>query len=131
MTRSTKISESEWEVMSVIWRDSPITAQRVIDSLGHASWSPKTIKTLLSRLVKKGILGFETEANRYLYFPLVDRDSAVREEASGFVDRVFGGDLRATLLHFAQKVDLSSEEVERLRGLLDEEAGLDSEEEGS
>lgn len=49
-----KISDSEWEVMRVIWTQESTTAQEIIDILGQTmDWKPATIKTLLGRLVKK------------------------------------------------------------------------------
>lgn len=129
MAKPVKISDAEWEVMNVLWEKAPRSSHRVVEALGHKEWSPKTVKSLLSRLVKKGAVGFETEANRYLYFPRVARDQTVLEEARSFMQRVFGGDASATVLHFVQNAELSQDEVARLRRLLDER--LDDDEPGS
>ncbi len=48
------ISESEWEIMTVLWEEAPLTANDVISTLQERTdWKPKTIRTLLDRLVKK------------------------------------------------------------------------------
>lgn len=53
-TTPIKISDSEWEVMRVVWTQESTTAQSIIDILGQTmDWKPATIKTLLGRLVKK------------------------------------------------------------------------------
>ena len=49
-----QISEAEYEVMKVIWRDAPVSTNEVTDKLTRTTaWSPKTIQTMLKRLVSK------------------------------------------------------------------------------
>jgi BlaI family transcriptional regulator, penicillinase repressor len=118
-TRGSGISEAEWTVMEVLWRDSPLTSREVVDRLaGETDWSPKTVKTLLGRLVRKQALGYEEHGNRYLYMPRLRRREAVRAEGRSFVERVFGGAPEAALLHFARQVDLPEGELDELRRLL-------------
>lgn len=123
MTTTSKgsgISEAEWTVMEVLWQESPLTSREVVERLaGETDWSPKTVKTLLGRLVKKEALSYEEHGNRYLYVPRVSRRDAVRQEGRSFVERVFGGAPEAALLHFARQVELPEGEMEELRRLLD------------
>lgn len=116
------ISEAEWEVMRVLWQagKNPMTAQEIVDELApRKQWSPRTVKTMLSRLVKKGALGFKAEGKRYLYFAKVSQEQCVREESRSFIDRVFGGSAAPMLNYFVQNARLSEEEKEELRKLLD------------
>lgn len=123
MTKLPKISDAEWMVMQVLWADSPRTANDVVEALGkRCGWSPRTIKTMLNRLVRKRALSFETEGKRYLYRPAVSREACVRDESRSFVDRVFGGKVGPVLAHFVEDAKLSPEEIEQLRRLLDEKA---------
>lgn len=121
MAKPPQISDAEWEVMTVLWdADSPRTASEVAESLSERkSWHPKTVKTLLSRLVRKGALRFREEGNRYLYRPAFGRERYVAAESRSFIDRVFGGDAAPMLLHFMQTSQLTESEVEELRALLD------------
>lgn len=123
-TDGSGISDAEWEVMEVLWAEAPLTSREVVERLaGVTDWSPKTIKTLLGRLVHKGALTYEEQGNRYLYSPAVARKDAIRAEGRSFVERVFGGDAALALLHFARQVDLPAEEVEELRRLLEGREG--------
>jgi BlaI family penicillinase repressor len=116
------ISDAEWRVMEVLWERSPLTSREVADLLAASTgWSPKTVKTLLGRLVKKGALGYEEVGNRYLYAPRVSHRDAVRAEGRTFVDKIFDGDASSALLHFARQVELPREEIEELRRLLEKE----------
>lgn len=121
MAKLPTISDAEWHVMQVAWEAvAPVTAGDVVDVVAaRQKWNPRTVKTLLNRLVKKGALGFEAEGNRYRYFPKVTRDACVRSESRFFLDRVFGGAAGPMLAHFVSEAPLTDDEVRALRQLLD------------
>ena len=53
MRQRISISESEWQVMKVLWGEAPRTLPEILDSLRDTGWSKTTIQTYLARLVKK------------------------------------------------------------------------------
>jgi BlaI family penicillinase repressor len=122
MTDPPSISDAEWEVMNVLWSTSPLVASEIVQQLaapaGSRGWSPRTVKTMLNRLVKKGALTFETQGKRYLYQPAVRREQCVRAESRSFLSRVFDGAVGPMLVHFATHADLSPQEVEQLQRIL-------------
>jgi BlaI family penicillinase repressor len=121
-----RISEAEWDVMRVVWERHPVTAATVAREVrSRRDWSVRTVKTLLSRLVRKGALDYEVDGKRYLYRPLVEREDCARAESRSFLDRVFGGAVRPALVHLVREADLSTEESTELLRLLDAE-GEDS-----
>ena len=121
MPKTPAISDAEWEIMNVLWDDAPRTATDVADALkDRVTWNTNTVKTLLGRLVKKGVVRFKPEGNRYLYSPALPRERYVRQESASFLDRVFGGDASPMLAHFVRNADLSDEQIEELRRILDE-----------
>ena len=68
------ISEAEWEVMRVVWSNRDTTSKFVIDTLGdEKSWTPSTIKTLLSRLVEKGFLDTKKQGINFYILLIVLR----------------------------------------------------------
>ena len=116
-----RISESEWQVMRVLWSCGRATANEVVDGLAESTtWKPKTIKTLINRLVKKGALGFEKHGRAYVYHPLVGEAECVRAESRSFLSRVYDGALLPMLAHFIEEENLSPEEIEELRRILAE-----------
>jgi BlaI family penicillinase repressor len=120
MPKPPQISGAEWEVMQVLWESSPRTASEVTDEVAERmAWHPKTVKTLLGRLVKKGALKYKEEGNRYLYRPAFPRDKYIAEESRTFLDRVFGGDAAPMLVHFVENAELSDDDIAELRALLD------------
>lgn len=121
MKPAPRISETEWEVMRVIWDRHPVTAAEVIARLTHEdpTWHPKTIRTFLARLVQKGVLGYESEGRRYVYEPRVTEQACTAEATESFLDRVFGGSLRPMLAHFVRQRKLSRRDIEELKRILE------------
>lgn len=121
MKEMPNISETEWEVMKVLWAKAPASAAEVIDALTAAdpTWHPKTAKTLLNRLVKKKALGYEKEGRAYLYRPLVKEKDCALAESESFLDRVFGGSLKPMLAHLVERKKLSAAEIRELKRLLE------------
>lgn len=81
-----RISEAEWEVMKVFWKQSPATANDVVNELRNdKEWKPATVKSLINRLLKKKALDFHKEGKTYLYSPLVSEEECVKAESSGYM----------------------------------------------
>ncbi|MGA3179789.1 MAG: BlaI/MecI/CopY family transcriptional regulator [Verrucomicrobiota bacterium] len=120
MKKAPRISETEWEVMKVVWSQAPCTAGEIIAALQQAdgSWHPRTAKAFLNRLVKKNILGFRKEGRAYVYRPRLRREACVDAASESFLERVFGGSLKPMLAHFVQRDKLSADEIRELRRLL-------------
>ena len=120
------ISDAEWEVIKVIWDRGPLTAGEVVaallESVPRRRWRPRTIKTLLARLVKKEAVRCEVKDKRHLYRAAISRDSAVRREARSFLARVFDGALVPAVVTFLKESDLSSDDIEQLKQILESEA---------
>lgn len=106
--------------MKVIWEKSPITAGEIIERLSgqDQAWHPKTTKTFLTRLVKKGALAFEQVGRAYFYKPLVAQVECVSAESESFLARHFGGSLTPMLAHFVENRKLSKREIRELQQLL-------------
>src|SRR5437868_3298564 len=119
MKKSRKISEAEWEVMSFIWAQSPVSVRQIVQALSaRKNWHARTIRTLLSRLVAKGVLDINAEKNRYLYRPRISQEACVRKESQSFLERVFGGEPASMLIHLVKQSRLSGAEIKQLRQIL-------------
>lgn len=120
MTPEPRISQAEWDVMHVLWELEPSTAQEVHRALaGRKDWSARTVKTLLGRLVKKGVLGYEVDGPRYVYHSLVSREACLREESRSILERLGGRSISPLLAHFVEQGELSREEIAELKELLE------------
>ena len=114
-----RISSAEHEVMEVLWRDSPLTAAEVAGRVpAEKGWSIRTVKTMLARLLAKGILAHEEEGRRYLYRPTVARDDYVARESRRMLDRLFDGRVTPLVAHLAERDDLSERDIAEIEALL-------------
>lgn len=116
-----KIADSEWVVMKVFWERAPQTANEAVEALADSvTWSPRTIRTLLNRLVKKGALRYEKDGRAFLYSPLVEEAACARVERSSFLKRVYSGALTPLLTQFIEDEELTQSDIETLKKILDE-----------
>jgi BlaI family penicillinase repressor len=116
-----QISDAEWDVMKVVWDHGPLTAGQIVQRLEHErDWAPRTVKTLLGRLVRKGAVAMYSDDKRYLYRAKVTREASRRQESRSFLSRVFDGAVAPALVHFIKSERLSPDEIEQLKRILDE-----------
>ncbi len=121
MKASPRISDAEWQIMKIVWKLAPCSAQQVIDELAMStSWSATTIKTLLNRLLRKGALDFTKTGKSYLYSPAWTEEECRGLEAQSFLDRVFDGALSPMLAHFVRAKKLGKKDLQELERLLKE-----------
>src|SRR5271168_5007626 len=114
-----KISESEWQVMSIAWEKAPVSASEVVEALHRQKcWHSRTTRTLIDRLVKKKALKIRPEGKPNLYEPLITMEAAVRQESQSFLQRVFGGQPVPMLLHLVEQSNLSKKDIKRLKEML-------------
>ena len=103
-----QISEAEFEVMKVVWQHAPISTNEITDRLVKTTtWSPKTIQTLIKRLVTKGALTYEKQSRVFVYTPLVGEEEYINH-----------GNLSAMLSAYLEHDRLSENELDTLRSLL-------------
>ena len=122
MKKLPRISESEWQVMKVLWGESPLTSRQIIEALSSKStWKPKTIRTLLKRLLKKEAVGYKAKGRIFQYYPLVTESECAMAESHSFLHRVYNGTLARMVATYLESEDLSTEEIEDLKRILDQE----------
>ena len=99
MSDLPQISEAEFEVMKIVWKHAPISTNEITDKLLQTtSWSPKTIQTLIKRLVKES--------------------EYIGQESNSFLERYYDGDITAMLSAYIENDRLSETEIDTLRSLL-------------
>ena len=113
------ISKAEFEVLDALWQQSPASASDIIARLNQRkAWHEKTVKTLLSRLVKKQVVGFEKQQRHYLYSPLIERDSYTQKESKSLIERMFKGKIAPLVAGFAKQNDLNKDDIDALKSLI-------------
>ena len=120
------ISEAEYQVMKIIWANAPVSTNEVVKKLLETStWSPKTIQTLLSRLVKKGIIDYKKDSRIFVYTPLVKEEEYLEQESDTFLNRFYEGTLNSMVVNFLEHDKLSKNDIDELKRILDEKLTKD------
>lgn len=118
-----QISEAEFEVMKLVWKYAPISTNEITERLTKTTtWSPKTIQTLIKRLVTKGALTYEKQSRVFVYTPLVDETEYIGQESSSFLNRYYDGDITAMLSTYIKNDKLTESEIDTLRSLLSKQS---------
>jgi BlaI family penicillinase repressor len=121
-----QITPSEWEVMRVLWKsERPLVAAEVREALTDSTWSIKTVRTFLTRLVVKNVVAATRQkvAGYELlhYRPLINEEETIRAERKNFLARFFGGTVQSMLASCIRSGDVSPEELEQIRKLIESE----------
>lgn len=107
--------------MEVLWARSPQATPEIVEQLAERKgWAPRTIRTLLARLVRKGALAVSLDGRRHVFRPRVDREASVRRESRSFLRRVFGGEPASMLISLVRQTELTSEQIRQLKAILEE-----------
>jgi BlaI family penicillinase repressor len=118
----SKISDAEWQVMDVIWNEGRTTSQNIVKHLEpNTKWSERTIKTLIGRLVKKEIVGYDVDPGDkrlYYYYPLADREKCIKEETSMFLKKFYNGAISSMISNFVKEEELTDAELDELVKIL-------------
>lgn len=119
MSNTTKleISDAEYLVMQIIWREHASSAKEIIIALNN-DWHPKTVNTLLNRLVKKQVLEFEKEGRSYRYKALIEQESYVNSKSQHFVQKLFNGKVSPLVASFVNQNEVQKEDIEALKMLI-------------
>lgn len=123
MSNLPQISEAEFEVMKVVWKHAPISTNEITERLLRSTvWSPKTIQTLIKRLVNKGALTYEKQGRVFVYTPIVKENEYIDQKSNSFLERYYGGNITAMLSAYIENDKLSETDIEGLRSLLSQKS---------
>ena len=113
------ISQAEFEVLDALWQHYPATAAEIIERLSEEKdWHEKTVKTLINRLVKKQAITFEKQQRRYVYTPLLTRETYVQRQSTSLIERLFSGRISPLIAGFAKSKSLKQEDISELKDII-------------
>ena len=122
MNNDLQLSDSEWELMKVLWEHAPASVNDIAERAYAATqWHPKTVRTMLIRLDKKGVVEHIQRDGIQHYQPLYSREECESQATQTFLQRVFDGALTPMVAHFTRKRKLTAAEKQALLDLLKED----------
>jgi len=115
------LSEAEWRIMNRVWEKSPATARDVLEAVeAETGWAYTTVKTMMNRLVDKGVLRERKRDNTSWYEPKLTRRRARGAALKALLDRAFGGAVGPMMSHLVDDEKLWRKERAELRRMLEE-----------
>lgn len=124
MTESKKrlpITDAEWEVMRVAWAQEKVTSKEAAAILNEKKeWKGNTVKTLLSRLVEKKMLGTEKSGNKFIYYPLVEERKSIDTLSEEILEKICNTKAGKLIEQLISISELSVKDIASLEKALDE-----------
>ena len=115
------MTNSEWYVLDCLWERSPQTVTELVPALKKkVGWAKSTTITTLRRMEDKGLVRAEVRGRAKHYSPVVERESAARQETRSFLDRVYQGSVGLMVSSMAREQALTKKEIEELYAILKE-----------
>ncbi|MBF8808293.1 MAG: CopY/TcrY family copper transport repressor [Enterococcus lacertideformus] len=110
-----KISDSEWEIMRVIWTLGQTTAQEITQILADSmAWKPATVKTLLGRLVKKEALWTEQEGKKFVYHPKVSEEDTLKNVTENLFSHICAKKIGGTIADLIEEATLTQDDIKKI-----------------
>ena len=117
------ITDAEWKVMLAFWERGDLNLREVVEALAAGTdWKLRTVQTLIRRLVSKGALSVEEKGRDFRYSAAFSQAECQHDESRSFLGRVFEGRLVPFMAGMVENEEISHEEINELRQLLDQAA---------
>ena len=117
--KNYELTEAEWAIIKAVWDNQPCTAPTIQENLENKKgWSYSTVKTMMDRMVSKGLLKTERIRNLILYRPAITKKEAQKGEVMRAVKRAFNGALTPMMQFLLENNKLSKNQLDELEALI-------------
>jgi BlaI family transcriptional regulator, penicillinase repressor len=117
--KNIELFDSEWAILRIVWKKQPCAAPTVQESLQkEKGWAYTTVKTIMDRMVKKGLLKTQKIRNLYLYSSAFSESQAQKSEIMKTVKRAFNGTLTPMMQFLIENDELTENEFKQLELLI-------------
>ncbi len=114
-----ELTEAEWAIMAAVWEHEPCAAPTIQEALARdKQWAYSTVRTLMDRMVAKGLLTAEKVRHLTVYRAAVTRPQAQRGELLYALKHAFNGALTPMVQCLLETGDLSARELAELEDLI-------------
>ena len=114
-----ELTEAEWAIIKAVWDAEPCTAPAIQEKLfKQTAWTYSTVRTLMDRMVGKGLLAADKERNSTLYRSAVTKAQAQRGELLYALKHAFNGALTPMVQCLLETNDVSRDELDKLKQLI-------------
>lgn len=116
-----ELSDSEWILMKKLWDEAPMTITQLTTALNdETQWTKQTVISLLSRMEAKGAIRYEQGKRAKEYYPILQKESAQKEETESFIKRVYDGNIGLLMNAITDSYRLSNDDIVELSAILEQ-----------
>ncbi len=109
-------------ILQVLWKNGRMTAREITDKINESGKiAHTTVQTLLKRMEKKGIVGYDVDNRTFIYYPLVHEEDVKEMTVDEVVNAVFSGSADGLISYLIKKEPLSPDTILELRKYIDEQ----------
>lgn len=116
--KNINISDSEWEVMKVLWEKESMTLKEIFNGIDN-DWSYSTIRTLVNRLIKKGAVIADKASANFKYSAGISEKYCKKKETENFMSRVFDNSISMMFASLTRNENLTEDEYKQLLELVE------------
>jgi predicted transcriptional regulator len=114
-----ELTEAEWTIIKSVWENEPCAAPTIQEKLfKQTEWTYSTVRTVMDRMVVKGLLTAEKIRNLTLYRTAVTREQAQRGELLYALKHAFNGALTPMVQCLLDTNDVSREDLDKIKQLI-------------
>ncbi len=116
---NVELTEAEWSVIKAVWENEPCTAPAIQEKLFKATdWHYSTVRTLMDRMVAKGVLAAKKEGKLTIYSSAVTRAEAQKGELFYALKHAFNGALTPMVQCLLDTKEISRAELDELKKII-------------
>jgi predicted transcriptional regulator len=117
MKQVQKISDSEMEIMEIIWGAGGTASSTLISEKlsGTKAWKHSTVLTFLIRLVEKGVLSITKNGKVNTYSALISKEDYIKLQTQSFLQTFHGGRIKSFITTLLDSDDISQEDIDELK----------------
>ncbi|MAK38107.1 MAG: penicillinase repressor [Flavobacteriaceae bacterium] len=115
------LSNSEELLMQLLWKQKKAFMKDLIEAYPEPKPAPTTVATLLKRMQDKNFVDYKQMGRSREYFPLVKKKDYFSKQVNGMIKDFFNDSASQFASFFTQETNLSKEELENLRELIDQQ----------
>ena len=117
--KNVELTEGEWTILTTVWENEPCAAPSVQEKLAsRKKWTYSTVKTMMDRMVTKGLLKKERIRNLFLYRSAISQKQAQSGEIMRTVKRAFNGAFTPMMQFLLDSEILSQQQLSELEDLI-------------
>lgn len=120
MEEKSKITGAEWEIMRVVWTLHQTTSKDIIEIMEvKKGWKQATTKTLIGRLVEKGMLNTQPEGRKYIYTAAITERESLKTMREGFFENICSKEIGKEIAAMISEATLSHDDIKLLEETLE------------